>query len=118
MDKKDVQIRSCEKKVRAINDAMYVLGGKWTIHIMTSLYYGKKRYSDILEDIDGISGKMLSRSLKEMEINMLISRVVKDTRPITVQYELTEYGKKLIPVIDKLAEWGMEHRKKLAGRDE
>lgn len=112
-DKNEKDAKACQKKIMAIGDAMYVLGGKWKMHIVASLSYGEKRFSDLLADIENISGKMLSRELKEMETNMLISRTVMDTRPITVQYELTDYGKKLYPIIDNLVEWGLEHRKKI-----
>lgn len=103
----------CRLKILAISDAMYAMGGKWKMHIVAALCYGPRRYSDLLENIETISGKMLSRELKEMEMNLLIKRTVLDTRPIAVQYELTEYGKELIPVINNLAEWGLAHRKKI-----
>lgn len=61
-----------------------------------------------------ISGKILSRELKEMEINHLVTRTVLDIKPITVEYQLTEYGQTLKPVIEKLADWGINHRRKIA----
>lgn len=56
---------------------------------------------------------MLSSELKEMETNLLINRIVMDTRPITVEYELTDYGKELLPIIDQLAKCGFKHREKI-----
>ena len=109
----DLSGNECKKTIRAVHDAMEVLGGKWKISIVASLSFNTKRYSDILRDIGGISGKMLSRELKEMEINKLIKRTVLGTQPVTVQYELTEYGETLHSVIDNLAAWGYEHRKKI-----
>lgn len=117
MDNKAHESEDCKMKIMAISDAMYTLGGKWKMHIIASLYFGERRYSDLLESIGNISGKMLSRELKEMETNLLIHRKVMETRPITVQYALTEYGKKLLPIIDNLAEWGFEHRKKVMGKE-
>ena len=117
MDKKTHEAENCQLKIMAISDAMYTVGVKWKMHIIAALCYGAKRYSDLLESIGTISGKMLSRELKEMEVNLLVHRTVLDTRPVTVQYELTEYGKTLIPVIDKLAEWGLEHRKKIMAKE-
>ena len=52
---------ACKGTIRAVHDAMDVLGGRWKMHIVASLRYGEKRYSEILKDINGISGKMLSR---------------------------------------------------------
>lgn len=107
---------ACTRAIMAVHDAMYVLGGKWKISIVASLLFGKKRYSDILRDVEGISGKMLSRELKEMEMNQLIKRTVATTQPITVIYELTEYGETVKPVINVLAQWGTDHRKKIIGK--
>ncbi len=116
MSKDKEKIKACKHKIRAISDTMYVLGGKWKMHILVALYFGSKRYTDLLEDVEGISGKMLSRELKEMETNLLISRTIMDTRPITVKYELTEYCEKLVPVISNLADWGSSHRKEIIKR--
>jgi DNA-binding HxlR family transcriptional regulator len=106
----------CKKVLQAVHDAMDALNGKWKIAIIACLCYNKKRYSDILRDVNGISGKMLSRELKEMETNLLLTRRVIISQPVTVEYELTEYGKNLKSVIENLAEWGMEHRKCIMGR--
>lgn len=95
----------------SIHDAMYVLGGKWKMSIVACLLFGPKRYSDILRDVEGISGKMLSRELKEMETNLLVKRTVAEKQPVMVTYELTEYGESIKPVIIILAEWGEKHRK-------
>ena len=103
----------CKKLIMAVHDAMDVLSGKWKISIVAALCFHKKRYSDLLRDVRGISGKMLSRELKELEMNKLVKRTVEDTQPISVSYELTEYGLKLREVIDQLAVWGMEHRKRI-----
>lgn len=110
------EVKACKHKIRAISDTMYVLGGKWKMHILIALYFGSKRYSDLLKDVEGISGKMLSRELKEMETNLLVKRTVMDTRPIAVKYELTEYCENLVPVISNLADWGLAHRKEIFRR--
>lgn len=101
----------------AVHDAMDVLNGKWKISIISSIcYHNQRRFSDILNDIHGISNKMLSQELKELEINKLVKRSVLATQPVTVLYQLTEYGKTLQAVIDKLADWGTEHRKVIIGK--
>lgn len=105
-----------KKEMRAVQDSMDVLNGKWKIAIISSIcYYNKRRFSDILNDIDGISNKMLSKELKELEINQLVKRTVLDTQPISVKYELTEHGLSLKTIINNLTEWGIEHRKKIIG---
>jgi DNA-binding HxlR family transcriptional regulator len=101
----------------AIQDSMDVLSGKWKIPIISSIcYYNKRRFSDILNDIVGISNKMLSKELKELEVNKIVNRTVLETQPITVQYELTEHGKTLQTIINNLSEWGQSHRKKIIGK--
>lgn len=108
-----------KKRMRAVQDSMDVLNGKWKISIISSICcYGKRRFSDILEDVNGISNRMLSKELKELEINQLIKRTVLDTRPITVQYELTEHGSTLQTIISNLTDWGIAHRKKIIGKTE
>jgi DNA-binding HxlR family transcriptional regulator len=59
---------------------------------------------------------MLSKELKELEINKLVKRTVLDSQPVTVQYELTEHGKTLQTIIRNLTDWGMAHRKKIIGK--
>ena len=105
-----------KKEMRAVQDSMDVLNGKWKISIISSLCcYNKRRFSDILNDIEGISNRMLSKELKDLEINQLVKRTVLDTQPITVQYELTEHGLTLKTIIFNLTEWGIAHRNKIIG---
>lgn len=107
----------CHKKdIMAIHDAMDVLSGKWKISIISSMcYYNERRFSDMLADLNGISNKQLSKELKELEQNKLIKRTVLDTQPVTVQYNLTEYGWSLQGLIHDLAAWGMKHREVIIG---
>jgi len=103
-----------KREMMAVQDSMDVLSGKWKISIISSIcYYNKRRFSDILNDVVGISNKMLSKELKELEINKLIKRSVLETQPITVEYTLTDHGKTLQTIINNLTDWGIEHRKKI-----
>lgn len=114
MRDKKTENNDCDAHVRAVNDAMYVLSGKWKISVLASLCYnGQRRFSDLLADVNGISNKMLSKELKELEINKLVNRKIIDSHPIAINYELTEHGKKLTSVIRSLSEWGTEHRKQI-----
>jgi DNA-binding HxlR family transcriptional regulator len=102
------------KEMMAGQDSMDVLNGKWKISIISSIcYYNTRRFSDILNDVPGVSNKMLSKELKELEMNKLIKRTVLDTQPVTVQYQLTEHGKTLQTIISNLTDWGLAHRKKI-----
>lgn len=105
-----------KSEMRAVQDSMDVLNGKWKISIISSIcYYNKRRFSDISKDVVGISNRMLSKELKELEFNQLIKRTVLDSQPVTVQYELTKHGKSLQTIINNLTAWGVEHRKKIIG---
>ena len=104
----------CKKHIMSVYDAMDLLGGKWKISIIATLvYHTERRFSDMLSDVKGISNKMLSKELKDLEMNKIILRTVLDTRPITVVYTLTEYGQELTTVIQHLADWGVKHRRKI-----
>ena len=106
-----------KKEMMAVHDAMDVLSGKWKIYIISSIcHYNKRRFSDILNDVIGISNKMLSKELKELEINKLVERTVLDTHPVTVQYELTKHGKTLQTIINNLTDWGIQHRMEITGK--
>ncbi len=114
---KDEQRASeCAKQLLAINDALDMLKGKWKIRIIGSLTFGKKRFKEMQRDVQGITAKMLSKELKELEVNALVVRTVHNTIPVTVEYELTEYGKTLDSVIEELRNWGTKHRKRIIKR--
>lgn len=106
----------CTASIRAIQDIMDVLGGKWKISIVTCVCFQPRRFSELLKLVDGISGKVLSRELKDLEMNKIISRTVKDTQPVTVEYALTEYGATFQDLIQIMAQWGVKHRKAIIGK--
>lgn len=111
------EIKCHKTEILAIHDAMDILGGKWKISILSTMcYYNERRFSEILDNLKGISNKQLSKELKELEQNKLVKRTVVDTQPVTVQYNLTEYGWSLQGLIANLAEWGIQHRKVIMGR--
>lgn len=104
----------CDAHVRAVNDAMYVLSGKWKISILASLCFNEsRRFSELLIDVKGISNKMLSKELKELEINKLVNRTILATHPVSILYELTPHGKKLTSVMRSLSDFGVEHRNEI-----
>ncbi|GEC70616.1 transcriptional regulator, HxlR family [Flavobacterium flevense] len=96
--------------VLAVNDTLNVISGKWKLPIIGSLLFEKKRFTDIQRNISKITPRMLSKELKDLEMNGMVKRTVYDTSPITVEYELTESGKLLSDVLDKMLEWGIQHR--------
>lgn len=107
---------TCSVKMKAVRDALDTLNGKWKMTILLSLNFGNKRFKEISRDIDGITDRMLSKELRELELNQLIKRTVYDSFPPVVEYEITKHGKTLQPVIDELANWGYLHRQKITGK--
>lgn len=105
--------QECTKRLLPVKDALEILSGKWKLQIILSLSFGKKRFKQIQREIPGLTPKMLSKELKELEMNELASRSVYDTQPVTVEYELTPYGKTLKPLIGELHKWGTIHRKRI-----
>ncbi len=120
--KKSAEINTtqvCRVRMQAITDAMSLLTGKWKFHILGTLIEGNKLgFMDLLRELDGIGSKMLSKELHDLEMNNLISKTILNTKPITVQYSITEYGKTLSPLIDELANWGINYRKSLYEKSE
>jgi DNA-binding HxlR family transcriptional regulator len=111
---KEKTMKACSSKILAVRDALEIFSGKWKIPIIGALVYLEKSGFKELERMVGdITPKMLSKELKELEVNHLVKRTVMDTRPVTVVYSITEYGKTCQSVIYELHRWGEQHRKKI-----
>lgn len=108
-------VKSCGHNILCIHDTMDVIGGRWKISIIACLCYRPMRFSELLREVKGISGKVLSRELKDLETNQLINRMITTTQPIAVTYELTDYGRTLQDLTLTIAAWGAKHRKKIIG---
>jgi DNA-binding HxlR family transcriptional regulator len=98
--------------MRAIRDTLDIVGGKWKLVLITILISGKRRFRELSREA-GISPRILSKELQEMEMNGLVTRTVKNTKPITVEYELTAYSETLKEVLEAMEKWGEMHRKKI-----
>ncbi len=102
--------QACNARLGAMGDALYAIGGKWKLRIIIALMEGYKRFNELQRTVTGISAKVLSNELKDMEMNGLITRNVYAQTPVVVEYELTEYSKSLENVLSVLIEWGAQHR--------
>ncbi len=104
----------CAKNIDAVEDALYVLGGKWKLRIVIALIGGYSRFNELQRTIKGISARVLSNELKQLELNGLVKRVVQaDKTPVVVEYLPTEYASTLKVVVAALADWGQKHKKKI-----
>ena len=108
--------KGCTAHLLPLRDALDILGGKWKIPILMSLTFGEKRFKELTREV-GVMPKMLSKELKELELNQLITRTVIDSTPVTVIYSLSEYGHSIYPVVDALKNWGSAHRKRIKGEE-
>jgi len=102
-------IESCAKAKMAIRDTLDIVGGKWKLVLISVLQSGKKGFNELSREA-AISPRILSKELQEMEMNGLVSRKVCDTKPVTVQYELTPYSQTLDDVLTAMEKWGFQHR--------
>lgn len=114
--KEEITHEKCQGMIKPVRDALEVLNGRWKLPILIALSFGTRRFKQISKEVNGITDKVLSKELKDLEANQLIKREVYDTFPPTVEYSITPHGKSLENVIDELRDWGMSHRKKIIGK--
>lgn len=103
-----------KQKQLAMRDMTQFLAGKWKLQIIGVLrFHGKLRFMDLLREVDGIAAKMLSKELQDLEMNQMVTRTVVNSKPITVEYEITDYAKSLDEVIMAMVNWGTKHRERI-----
>jgi DNA-binding HxlR family transcriptional regulator len=103
----------CQASLTALEDALYVIGGKWRLRIISALHYNEKqRFNELQRSVKGISARMLSNELKQLELNGFIERHV-DADSSTVLYQLTKYSASVEGILYALGQWGMAHRKRI-----
>ncbi len=111
MDGRFADLMKCDRSlVMALTDTLNVVSGKWKLAIVCTLLNGKRRFSDIQRTIGDITPRMVSKELKELEVNGVIQRTVIKSTPVLIEYELTPSGLQLYQVIIKMVEWGVQHR--------
>ena len=111
--KEPLTSEKCQSSLDAVQDALYVLHGKWKLPIIIALSEGRKRFGEIQKAVKGIAPKVLSSELKTMELNGFVNRHVHNEFPVLVEYELTEYSNTLEHVIVSLRDWGIQHKDKI-----
>ena len=93
-----------------VDDALSILVGKWKpMILLTLLQEGTQRFSDLKRRVPGITQKMLTKQLRELEEEDIISRKIYPQVPPKVEYSITEYGKSLEPILVAMHEWGTAH---------
>lgn len=106
---------SCRKAKLAISDTLDVVGGKWKLVLISLLRSGSKGFNELSREA-GISPRILSKELHELDMNGLVHREVCDTKPVSVKYSLTKYADTLEEVLVALERWGTQHRKRIMSK--
>lgn len=94
--------------VLAVNDTLGILKGKWKLPVIAALLFDIKSFTGIRNTIPEITPKMLSKVLKELEVDGVVKRTVQD--PALIEYELTESGKTIKTLLENIIDWGLQHR--------
>lgn len=110
-----ITARRCSESLSSVEDAIYVIGGKWKLKIIIALQeQGSIRFNELQRIVVGISARVLSNELKDLELNGFVKRIVhSEQTPVVVEYISTDYSKTLKPVIMSLSEWGRTHKNNL-----
>ena len=107
-----------EDNLEALQAAVGVLAAKWSVVVLTSLATGSRRFNELLRQIDGVSRRMLSATLRQLERDGLVERHVYARVPARVGYELSPAGEELLAALAPLAGWGVEHRQQVSAARE
>lgn len=102
-----------DEHCQAVRHILNLVGDKWSILVVAVLENGTKRFSEIQHSIDGISQRMLTRTLRQLELYGLLTRRVEPTIPPSVYYSLTTLGKTLLIPVKALADWAKENQESL-----
>ena len=107
-----ISAAQCSQSLSSVEDAIYVIGGKWKLKIIIALQHSSNiRFNELQRTITGISARVLSNELKDLELNGFVKRIVHAYQiPVIVEYISTDYSKTLKPVITALSEWGRIHK--------
>jgi DNA-binding HxlR family transcriptional regulator len=102
------RVDSRDRTTCAVETTLAVIGGRWKVLIIRELFSGVKRFGELHRALQGITQKMLTQQLREMEQAGLVHRQVYLQVPPKVEYSLTPLGTTLQPVLDSMHEWGMK----------
>ena len=103
-----------KKKLPAcpVEITMDLIGDKWKVLIIRDLLTGTKRFGELKKSLNGITQKVLTNNLRQMEASGLVNRKVYAEVPPRVEYSLTETGWSLKPILDSMVVWGNSYREK------
>jgi DNA-binding HxlR family transcriptional regulator len=100
-----------------VESTLDVIGGKWKGVILYYLLDGKKRFNELRRLMPGITQRMLSLQLSELENDGIVNREVFPEVPPKVEYSLTEFGKTLEPIIVQMKDWGEKYKSRIKEKE-
>lgn len=100
-----------EQSDYAANVTLGIIEGKWKLLLLCHLRNGTKRFNEFIQLIPGLTQKVLTYQLRELETHGLVQREIYPEIPPKVEYSLTEYGESLVPLMDLMNQWGEQHQK-------
>jgi DNA-binding HxlR family transcriptional regulator len=99
--------------IENVATTLSVMGGKWKPLILCQLFKKPRRFTELIETIPGVTPKVLTQQLRELEQDGLVQRTVLQVMPAHVEYRMTDYGETLCPVLRTMAQWGEDHERRL-----
>jgi DNA-binding HxlR family transcriptional regulator len=97
---------SLDRSTCPVENTLKVIGGRWKVLILRELFHGVQRFNQLHRSLRGVTQKMLTQQLRELEADGLIHREVYPQIPPKVEYSLTPLGESLKPILDAMHEWG------------
>ena len=105
-----MKVQTANKKANCPAEiTLKVIGGRWKVLIIKELFNGVKRFNELHRSLQGVTHKMLTQQLREMETDGIVHRKIYLQAPPKVEYSLTSLGKSLKPMINEMHKWGVEH---------
>lgn len=102
-------LKNLERSTCPVECALKAIGGRWKVLILRELFLGTKRFGELHRALHGITQKMLTQQLRELEQDGIISRYVYQQVPPKVEYSLTDIGQTLKPILDSMHSWGLKY---------
>ncbi|MHB8327868.1 MAG: winged helix-turn-helix transcriptional regulator [bacterium] len=97
------------KIICPVEKTLEIIGGSWKVRILDELFKGTKRFNELRRSVNGITQKMLTQQLRDLEKHRIVNRKVYPIVPPKIEYSLTRLGMSLKPIIDAIHDWGERH---------
>lgn len=110
MKRSNTMISKTELPACPVETTLMLIGDKWKVLILRDLRSGTKRFGELKKSVTGISQKVLTANLRDMEGNGILTREVFPEVPPRVEYTLTDLGRSMMPILDAMEQWGTAYK--------